>query len=80
MDPVLALRDRETLSRLAGEIEAERLELEAGGLVGPDADATRQLHELRSTLTSALLVIRPSLARAQDLGLFRTVPATVLSR
>ncbi len=80
MDLILAMRSRETLSRLAGEIESNRFELEAGGLVGPNADATRQLHELRSALASALLVIHHSLAREQDLGLFRTSPAMVLSR
>ncbi|MBI3079058.1 MAG: FAD-binding protein [Deltaproteobacteria bacterium] len=73
MDPVLAVRSRETLRRLAAEIEGSCLELEADGLVGPDAGATRQLHELRSLLTSALLVVRASLAREEDLGLFRTV-------
>ena len=47
-------------------------ELERGGLAGESPVATRALRELRSALTTSLAVVRASLARERDLGLFRT--------
>ncbi len=70
MDDVLAVRDRARLAtletRLAGNLEA----LERGGLAGETPAVTRALHELRSMLTTSLEVVRASLRRAHDIGLF----------
>jgi succinate dehydrogenase/fumarate reductase flavoprotein subunit len=72
MDEVLVVRDRQRLSRLEPMLSDNLRELEDGGLVGETPATTRLLHELRSTLTTALLVVRASRRREQDLGLFLT--------
>jgi len=72
MDEVLVVRDRERLSRLEPMLSDNLRELEDGGLVGETPATTRMLHELRSALTTALLVVRASRRRERDLGLFLT--------
>jgi aspartate oxidase len=72
MDDMLAVRDRARLAgletRLAGNLDA----LERGGLAGETPAAARALHELRSALFTSLEVVRASLRREPDLGLFVT--------
>ena len=72
MDDILAVRDRARLAgletRLAGNLDA----LERGGLAGETPAAARALHELRSALFTSLEVVRASLRREPDLGLFVT--------
>jgi len=72
MDQVLVVRDRSRLNELEPALAANFDELEHGGLAGESPAATRALHELRSALTTSLAVVRASLARERDLGLFRT--------
>ena len=72
MDDILVVRDRARLVELGGRLAGDLGALEAGGLLGESAAATRALHELRSSLLTARAVVRASLAREQDLGLFVT--------
>jgi len=72
MDGILVVRDRARLGALDARLAANLEELEADGLRGADAPATRALHELRSSLLTSRAVVRASLARDRDLGLFVT--------
>lgn len=53
-------------------LDAALAELEGGGLVGDTPSTTRARHDRRSALTTSRLVVRASLAREQDRGLFMT--------
>ena len=74
MDGVLAVRDRARLAALESRL-AENLDvLERDGLAGETPAVTRAMHELRSALTTSVEVVRASLRREHDLGLFTTSP------
>jgi len=72
MDDVLAVRDRTRLADLEARLGANLRELEDDGLAAETPAATRALHDLRSSLTASLEVVRASLKRERDLGLFVT--------
>jgi len=72
MDQILAVRDRRRLESVATHLGENLGALETDGLLGETPATLRALHELRSALATSEEVVRASLARGRDLGLFVT--------
>jgi succinate dehydrogenase/fumarate reductase flavoprotein subunit len=72
MDEILVVRERSRLEGLATLLGGYAADLEAGGLRAETPGALRGLHELRSAVATCREVVRASLERGSDLGLFVT--------